>query len=467
MRIPRILDWHLALLRSARWLVPAEQRAEWFEEWRSELWYVRQARTRELGVTAFCLGAFRDALWFRRNSPLQPVHGLLQWESPLQCVLFLAVLAAGSLLFAFRLPVARDLILPSPYRDAPELVMISAHRRPAPEIPTIPVETYQRWVNATESRLAGLAFYQPLLTPVQIAGRHTVELSVARASDRLFDLLKIPVSSPAPDPRRRENRAALILRHSAWRKYFDGDPLIVGRILEIAGQPAVVSAILEENSWRLPGRIDAWLLEDQERLAGLPVHSKGFVLAHIRMSASHPRPHGLWHVSLPNDEGGFSDYDCVSLAERTQNLFPALVVMVVATWLVLRVTPPLRLGEHSGFFAGKITLLLPVVIFGMLDAAYLIAWIASVHVEAPALVAGWILSVRWVLRDQQQRCPVCLRLLINPVCIGQASQTFLGWYGTELMCAKGHGVLHVPEIPTSSSSATRWIRLDPSWSGLF
>jgi hypothetical protein len=90
-----------------------------------------------------------------------------------------------------------------------------------------------------------------------------------------------------------------------------------------------------------------------------------------------------------------------------------------------------------------------------------------VHVEAPALVAGWILSVRWVLRDQQQRCPVCLRLLINPVCIGQASQTFLGWYGTELMCAKGHGVLHVPEIPTSSSSATRWIRLDPSWSGLF
>jgi len=107
------------------------------------------------------------------------------------------------------------------------------------------------------------------------------------------------------------------------------------------------------------------------------------------------------------------------------------------------------------------------VIFGALDLAFVIASIAGVHLEGPALLAAWIVAARWVVRDQRQRCPVCLRLLINPVGIGQASQTFLGWYGTELMCAKGHGLLHVPEIPTSSSSMPRWIRLDPSWSGLF
>jgi len=57
--------------------------------------------------------------------------------------------------------------------------------------------------------------------------------------------------------------------------------------------------------------------------------------------------------------------------------------------------------------------------------------------------------------------------LINPVPIGQASQTFLGWYGTELMCADGHGMLHFPAIPASSSSVARWVRLDPSWTSLF
>jgi hypothetical protein len=480
---------HLAILRAAGWLVPGEQRAEWFAEWESELWYVRQTRHREdrgrssnPGVTAFCLGAFQDALWFWRNGPPRPARGLLRFESPLQCLLLLSVLAAGSLFFAFRVPVARDLILPSPYRDAPELVMVSAHRHHAAPAPTIPIEQYQKWTNATQSRFRSLAFYQPFLAPIQIAGRHTTELSVARASEHLFDLLKIPIAPALPDPARRENRAALILSRPAWRKYFDGDPHIVGRALEVAGQPAVVSGVLDENSWRLPGQIDAWLLESPERLTRLPTHSRGFVLGHIRTSASHPRPRGLWHMSLPNEEGGFSDYDCVSLAERVQNPLGAFFMMAVVTGLVLRVTPFLSLAKYSAnrdsarwanrlcqwaFFSAKVALLLPIVILGALDLAYLIASIAVVHLEPPALAAGWILAVRWVLRDQQQRCPVCLRLLINPVGIGQASHTFLGWYGTELMCAKGHGLLHVPEIPTSSSSPTRWIHLDPSWSGLF
>ena len=491
MRLRRFLDWlpvPLAILRAAAWLVPGGQRREWFAEWRSELWYVRQAchpepqGPRKVGATAFCLGAFQDALWLRRNSPRLPARGLLRWESPLQCVLFLAVLAAGSLSFAFRVPLARDVILPSPYRDAPELMMISAHRHSAAPVPTIPIEQYQWWANGTQGRFAGLAFYQPILSPVQIAGRETAELSVAYASDRLFDLLKIPVAAAALDPGRRENRASLILSRSACRKYFDGDPHIVGRILEVAGQPAVVSGVLEDNSWRLPGRIDAWLIEDEQRLARLPSHSRGFVVAHIRTSASHSRSNGLWHMSLPNEEGDYSDYDCVSLAERVQNPFGALLMMVVVPWLVLRATPFLSLGAHSAnrdsarwanrlrrwaFFSTKLALLLPIVIFGALDLAYLIASVASVHLEGVALPAAWLVAVRWLLRDQQQRCPVCLRLLINPVGIGQASQTFLGWYGTETMCAKGHGLLHVPEIPTSSSSAPRWIKLDPSWSGLF
>jgi len=65
--------FHLALLRCASLFVPAHQRAEWWKEWRSELWHVRQACTPPRGifwsaeceVTTFCMGAFQDAMCLR------------------------------------------------------------------------------------------------------------------------------------------------------------------------------------------------------------------------------------------------------------------------------------------------------------------------------------------------------------------------------------------------------------------
>jgi hypothetical protein len=43
----------------------------------------------------------------------------------------------------------------------------------------------------------------------------------------------------------------------------------------------------------------------------------------------------------------------------------------------------------------------------------------------------------------------------------------LEWNGTELMCLKGHGLLHVPDSPAIWFSKQRWLCLDPSWSVLF
>jgi hypothetical protein len=82
-------------------------------------------------------------------------------------------------------------------------------------------------------------------------------------------------------------------------------------------------------------------------------------------------------------------------------------------------------------------------------------------------VATSIGALRWVVMDQRRRCPVCLRLLTNPVRIGSASQTFLEWYGTESTCSRGHGLLHVPEISASYNSTEQWLRLDASWDDLF
>ncbi len=64
------------MLKMAAFLVPRAARAEWLEEWRAELWHVWHICNQNDGpaalhqkeeITAFSLGAFKDALWLRRN----------------------------------------------------------------------------------------------------------------------------------------------------------------------------------------------------------------------------------------------------------------------------------------------------------------------------------------------------------------------------------------------------------------
>jgi hypothetical protein len=156
----------------------------------------------------------------------------------------------------------------------------------------------------------------------------------------------------------------------------------------------------------------------------------------------------------------------------------AHILMVAIALLILPATTSLRLGEYPaapgsparagrfrrGTFLGlKFALVLPIVFCGTLDLAPVIS---SACLQPHATLVGYVLAFRWALMDQRRRCPVCLRRLAGPARIGQASQTFLEWYGTELFCVKGHGLLHVPEIPTSYS-VQRWLDLDTSWGSLF
>jgi hypothetical protein len=99
-------------LRVASLLVPSDQRTEWIEEWRSELWYVPQCR-----ATIFCMGAFRDAFWLRRNHCVPLMRTRIRLESPLSCLALLATLAVLSIFVAFhmlapRLEVASPLKTP-------------------------------------------------------------------------------------------------------------------------------------------------------------------------------------------------------------------------------------------------------------------------------------------------------------------------------------------------------------------
>jgi len=92
---------------------------------------------------------------------------------------------------------------------------------------------------------------------------------------------------------------------------------------------------------------------------------------------------------------------------------------------------------------------------------------SSIYIQFATSFLALLFSFRWALRDQRRRCPVCLRLLTHPARVGHASRSFLAWHGTEFMCGKGHGLLHVPEMATTWFSTQRWLCLDSSWKGLF
>jgi hypothetical protein len=113
---------------------------------------------------------------------------------------------------------------------------------------------------------------------------------------------------------------------------------------------------------------------------------------------------------------------------------------------------------------------LAIANYASLDLAYGRTTTYSAAGEYVQLIASFsicLLGLRWVLLDQRQRCPVCLRCVTSPAQVGVASRTFLAWNGTELMCAGGHTLLHVPGLPTSWFSTQRWMYLDASWAFLF
>jgi hypothetical protein len=260
-------------LRLASLLAPGDQRDEWMEEWRSELWYADPRR-----ATLFCMGAFRDAFWLRRNSTTTVKQNGIHLESPLSCLALLATLATVSILIAMTVRI--------------------------PDLPPGPF---------------------PPQTASDLAGACSVML--------LFSCLVLP-------------------------------------------------ATLRE--WR---------------------------------SAAHRH-------SMP--------------------------------W-------PSRL-RRGIFLALKIALLQPIMLSGFVVELMLgrLGGLAGLGFDAAV-----ILALRWVIMDQQRRCPVCLRLLTAPVRIGTPSRTFLEWYGAESTCPRGHGLLHISEMSSGYSEKPQWLRLDDSWSGLF
>ena len=489
---------HSGLLRCASLLVPAGQRAEWFREWRGELWHVRQAcstsdRASWRGngeVTAFCLGAFQDALCLRRAggrewAPFAAMDGM-----PRQCLLILGAGLAASYAIALLLPGVRAERSLWSRKVNPNLVMIQQEGSSDDSKPTISPRMFRSWEGRKQKYFDGFAFYrvsqQPVETEADSGGTPGKSAwGVARASSNLLTLLGLPVEFPGPEAVAGVvpgGVPAVILSEKVWKRDFGADEHIAGAKVRLGQQIFRIAGVAPDGSLGLPGRVDVWeLVPDAEVGPG----GSGFVVAHLTAAGKAEMWTQCVHITAIGPDDSEEDFLGVSLEEWKPTTITVYLFCLFLALLALPAITSVSLGEYSvnprrtswprmlyrwSFLSAKIALLLPMIYFVSMDLAYGCTTLGrerAVYIELVSTFVLCLFGLRWVLKDQRQRCPVCVRRVAHQAQVGQASRTFLDWNGTEMMCMGGHTLLHVPSLPTSWFGSQRWLYLDTSWSFLF
>jgi hypothetical protein len=115
------------------------------------------------------------------------------------------------------------------------------------------------------------------------------------------------------------------------------------------------------------------------------------------------------------------------------------------------------------FLGAKVVLTLALGFLASLAAtgpARMLVGRYSDWVELGLYALAVTVGLRWALLNQEQRCQKCLRMLSQPTRVGNPSHNFLEWSGTELVCADGHGLLHVPEMQGSWCWYDLWVERD-------
>lgn len=478
------------LLRVASLLVPAAQRPDWWREWCGELWHVRQACAplgsdplrAERDITSFCLGAFQDAASLRRHGWLNrprfaPLHG-----SAPQCLLWLAGLLLLSFLFSILLPGVRAARSFSGAQARPGTILIRDAGANDDSAPTMAFDQVRTWKRDSQRFVDAFAFYRVAAESVVLSSRARGTWQIAQASSNLFAVAGWPLRNILPHHEARGDFPRLVLSERIWLQQFAANPGIVGTVMLVDSRPVRVVGIAPTDAFRLPGNSDAWLLEPDSEISP---SSRGYVVAHLTQRGRSEMWGGL--VNIASFDSRKLEHDFLGKSFAEQLPAPANIYWfgVFLAFLALPAVASVSLAEYSfsshqpswirrairlGFLAAKIVLILLIAYFLSVDLAY---WHSSVfspsgtYVQFVSSFAVCLFAMRWALLDQRQRCPVCLRRVTHPAQVGLVSRTFLSWNGTELICAGGHTLLHIPGLPTSWFSTPRWLYLDTTWDFLF
>jgi hypothetical protein len=307
---------------------------------------------------------------------------------------------------------------------------------------------FRVWIGKAQRFFDGVAFYRINHETISATPHAQDEWVVAHASSNLFALLGSSIRFVPKDVEDSHDLPSVILSDEIWKRDFGGNEHIGGSVLRVGRRMARIAGVAPRDFCRLPGKVDAWVLEPNSEIGS---SGSEYAVAHLTSSGEFqigPR----WALSL---------------------------FAVLLAFLALPVIRAMSKGGYSvdsqqrslkrrlrrwGLLCAKIAFLMPIVYFASLDLAYS-------YMSSFSALSGYIhfacsfsicfFGMSWALRDQQQRCPICLKRVTNPTTVGQPSRIF------ELICVGGHTLVHVPEMPINRFSAQRGLYLDASWRFLF
>jgi hypothetical protein len=480
------------LLRIASLLVPGSQRKAWYEQQYAQVWhwihFLHESKklntATRLEVAKHLGGAFPDALWrrFDRNKavkwmdegPRTPRFCLLA----LGAVLLFAVVATG---FA---PTIRSSLSRLPYRDPERLAHLSLNNSFIRVHSDSLFLAASRWAAESKTTEAVSAYaWEPGTIASPGVG---VDVISARVSPDFFETLGVGAGMGRLFHAGDEKQCVgcIIISYDLWQHGFHHDPAIIGKQVVFQGNASTIVGVLPSRFEFVSPEISVWDVAESRANAFTTTARTGAVL----------RLHPNVTISQASAEfsqlvGSVSSIDLISIKARMRQDADIYVLFTMLAFLGSLVLLAYRLVNSSGpkvhlnrresyrwwmFFAVKTVLLLANCFLISLEGTRR-AFLVFTGVVPPFAgpLCTWLFLVTtvvvlsWSLRDQCRRCRFCLKRLGHEISVGAPAYLLLDWGGTELVCSQGHGMLHVPEMPTSWLELEHWTPLDDSWKPLF
>ena len=436
----------------------------------------------ERELTAFCLGAFRDAACLRTHAVQTPTASANMHGSARCCILALSTALALCLVIGHFLPGIES-ERETAHAFLPDgVILIEVGEYGGSGRPAIAFEEYRSWETQQQRFFSKLAYYRMAKERVKAGSVDRGPLQVAHATQNLPALLgaALPQDAAADDA----SAARVILSRSMWRRVFQADSGAIGQDIVVGHHTLRIAGIAPAGAAQLPGHADLWVVETSASLARTSRRVKGHVIALLSPMGKAEMTGGEVGITAFTPAEDAIAYHGIRLAPSTDG---PLAIYIFALLLAVLALPAITsvFQTESGFdshrpsvaarlkrcafLMTKVGLIAALGYSASLDLAYcgFQEYAAAEFLQFASSFFICLFGFRWALVDQSRRCPVCLRLVTHPAQVGIASCTFLGWNGTEMICTGGHALLHVPSLPTSWFSRQRWMYLDTSWDFLF
>lgn len=491
----RPLIWQCKLLlRTASLLVPKPQRAEWYREWFGEVWHWlhflaesgRLNSHTSMELARHCWGAFPDAA-FHRFSQKRVVRAFDEVPRTARfCLGAIFFVLVFLVLITGLAPTIRSGFKPLPFHQPDRLAYLAMHGAFTKYDEENLFRATAKWAEQSKTAEMVAAYsWHPvsLVFPNQVVN----DIS-ARVSPNFFDLLgnKAAIGRLFTPADETNCTTCVVITDRLWKAEFNSDRDIVGKTISVDGRPGTIIGVLPESFVFTFPEVSVWLLPRWGTTTNNFADRTGAVL---RMQPQATLAEAKQEFGQMADKDGYSQPQMESFVSRAHQGVKLYLFFTVLSLFGGIALGSSRLGGAKtrkiklsfvhglrwwGFFSVKTLLLLAICFVGSLELTGRVSIMltGSVH-PLVGPFSTWLflvtamIALSWSLYDQGRRCRFCLRRLGNEASVGTPGYLFLGWWGTELVCSDGHGLLHVPEMKSSWQEFDQWVSLDESWKPLF